>query len=109
MAVMVREDDKKMVDITSELNDPDSNLCTGVERELLNEMEAGCSAPVGAFAWIDDDRILHLKAAALKTDGSLSYDIETSAPANEARGLGRKAAQKLLDQGADKLVEEMKK
>lgn len=109
MAVMVREDDKEMLDITSELDDPDSNLCTGVERELLNEMEAGCSAPVGAFAWIDDDRILHLKAAALKTDGSLSYDIETSAPANEARGLGRKAAQKLLEQGADKLVEEMKK
>jgi len=109
MAVMVREDDKEMVDITSELDDPDSNLCTGIERELLNEMEAGCSAPVGAFAWIDDDRILHLKAAALKTDGSLSYDIETSAPANEARGLGRKAARKLLEQGADKLVEEMKK
>lgn len=109
MAVMVREDDKKMVDITSGLDDPDSNLCTGIERELLNEMEAGCSAPVGAFAWIDDDRMLHLKAAALKTDGSLSYDIETSAPANEARGLGRKAARKLLEQGADKLVEEMKK
>ena len=109
MAVMVREDDKEMADITSELDHPDSNLCTGIERELLNEMEAGCSAPVGAFAWIDDDRILHLKAAALKTDGSLSYDIETSAPANEARGLGRKAARKLLEQGADKLVEEMKK
>lgn len=109
MAVMVREDDKEMTDITSELDHPDSNLCTGIERELLNEMEAGCSAPVGAFAWIDDDRILHLKAAALKTDGSLSYDIETSAPANEARGLGRKAARKLLEQGADKLVEEMKK
>jgi len=109
MAVMVREDDKEMADVTSELDDPDSNLCTGIERELLNEMEAGCSAPVGAFAWIDDDRILHLKAAALKTDGSLSYDIETSAPANEARGLGRKAARKLLEQGADKLVEEMKK
>jgi len=109
MAVMVREDDKEMADVTSELDDPDSNLCTGIERELLNEMEAGCSAPVGAFAWIDDDRILHLKAAALKTDGSLSYDIETSSPANEARGLGRKAARKLLEQGADKLVEEMKK
>lgn len=110
MAVMVREDDEKMLTITSELNDPDSNLCTGIERELLNEMEAGCSAPVGAFAWIDDDsEILHLKAAALKTDGSLSYDIEMSAPVKDAQGLGREAAQKLLNQGADKLVEEMKK
>ena len=109
MAVMVREDDEKMLTLTSELNDPDSNLCTGIERELLNEMEAGCSAPVGAFAWIDDSRTFHLKAAALKTDGSLSYDIEMSAPANDASGLGRRAARRLLDQGAGKLVEKMKK
>jgi hydroxymethylbilane synthase len=110
MAVMVREDDDKMIKITSELNDPETNLCTGIERELLNEMEAGCSAPVGAFAWLDESGdTMHLKAAALKTDGSLSYDIELSAPANSARGLGREAARKLLKQGADKLVEEMKK
>ena len=109
MAVMVREGDEKMLEITSQLDDAESNLCTGIERELLNEMEAGCSAPVGAFAWIDDESVLHLKAAALKTDGSLSYDIEMSSPADNARGMGRKAAQKLLEQGADKLVEEMKK
>jgi len=110
MAVMVREDDDKMIKITSELNDPETNLCTGIERELLNEMEAGCSAPVGAFAWLDESGdTMHLKAAALKTDGSLSYDIELSAPANSARGLGREAARKLLKQGADRLVEEMKK
>ena len=109
MAVMVREGDEQMLEITSQLDDAESNLCTGIERELLNEMEAGCSAPVGAFAWIDDESVLHLKAAALKTDGSLSYDIEMSSPADNARGMGRKAAQKLLEQGADKLVEEMKK
>jgi hydroxymethylbilane synthase len=110
MAVMVRENDDEMIKITSELNDPETNLCTGIERELLNEMEAGCSAPVGAFAWLDKSgQTLHLKATALKTDGSLSYDIELSAPADSASGLGREAARKLLVQGADKLVEEMKK
>lgn len=110
MAVMVREDDDKLIRITTELNHPETHLCTGVERELLNEMEAGCSAPVGAYAWLDDSGgTLYLKAAALKIDGSLSYDIELSAPANSAKGLGRKAARKLLVQGADKLVEEMKK
>lgn len=108
MAIMIREDDDSMMKITSELNHPETNVCTGIERELLNEMEAGCSAPVGAFARIENGT-LYLKAAALKTDGSLSYDIELSAPANDSKGLGRKAAQKLLKQGADKLVEEMKK
>lgn len=107
MALMVRENDEKMINITSKLNHPETELCTGIERELLNEMEAGCSAPVGAYAWIEEDT-LYFEAVALKVDGSLQYDIEMSAPVNAAKGLGRKAAKKLLDQGAGKLVEEMK-
>lgn len=108
MAVMVREDDEAMISLTSKLNHGETDLCTGLERELLNEMEAGCSAPVGAFAWIEGDEVI-LHAVALKVDGSLQYDVELKAPKNDALGLGRKAARKLLRQGADKLVEEMKK
>ncbi|REL24129.1 hydroxymethylbilane synthase [Rhodohalobacter sp. SW132] len=108
MAVMVREDDDKLINITSELNHSETALCTGIERELLNEMEAGCSAPVGAYAWIEEKQLI-FQAVALKIDGSLQYDIEMTAPVHEAKGLGRKAAQKLLDQGADKLVEDLRK
>jgi hydroxymethylbilane synthase len=107
MAVMVRENDGEMISITSELNHRETDICTMVERELLNEMEAGCSAPVGAYAWIEDDKVI-LQAVALKTDGTLQYDVEMNSPVDSAKGLGRKAARKLLEQGADKLVEEMK-
>ena len=108
MAVMVREGDERMIEITSMLNHAETELCTGLERELLNEMEAGCSAPVGAFAWFEGENVV-LYAVALKTDGSLQYDIELTSPAPESSGLGRKAARELLSRGADKLVEEMKK
>ncbi|TVR29939.1 MAG: hydroxymethylbilane synthase [Balneolaceae bacterium] len=108
MAVMVREEDENLIEITAGLNHNDTDLCTGLERELLNEMEAGCSAPVGAFAWIEGDEVI-LHAVALKVDGSLQYDIEMKAAKADAKGLGRKAARKLLEQGAGKLVEEMKK
>lgn len=108
MAVMVREDDDKLIEITSALNHSETELCTGIERDLLNEMEGGCSAPVGAYAWIQEDQVI-FQAVALKIDGSLQYDIEMTAPVTDARELGREAARKLLNQGADKLVEEMKK
>ncbi len=107
MAVMIREGDKKMMEITSQLNHEETAMCTGIERELLNEMEAGCSAPVGAFAEIIEGNI-HLSAIALKTDGSLQYDIELSAPIAEAKGLGRKAGQKLLDMGASEIVADLR-
>lgn len=107
MAVMVRDDDEQMIEITSALQHEESALCTGIERELLNEMEAGCSAPVGAFAWTEGTDLI-LYAVALKVDGSLQYDVEMKVPAADAKGVGRKAARKLLEQGADKLMDEIR-
>ena len=107
MAVMVREDDERMIEVTSRLNHKNTALCTGIERELLNEMEAGCSAPVGAFAEIIDGSV-QLSAIALKTDGSLQYDIEMSAPVNDAKGLGREAGRKLLEIGASEIVADLR-
>jgi hydroxymethylbilane synthase len=108
MAVMIREEDSELETITSNLNHTGTELCTRLERDLLNEMEAGCSAPVGAFAWFDgNDVILH--AVALKTDGTLQYDIEKKSSASQSGNLGRIAARELLKQGADKLVEEIRK
>lgn len=107
MAVMIREKDSEMMEITSQLNHDDTALCTGIERELLNEMEAGCSAPVGAFAEIVDGNV-HLSAIALKTDGSLQYDIEMSAPVVDAKGIGREAGRKLLELGASEIVADLR-
>jgi len=107
MAVMVREGDQKMEEVTSLLNHGETEICTTIERELLNEMEAGCSAPVGAFAEIVGEEV-HLSAIALKTDGSLQYDIEMSAPIADAKGLGREAGRKLLDMGAAQIVADLR-
>lgn len=103
MALMVRESDEKMRSVTRELNHTKTQFATSVERDLLNEMEAGCSAPVGAYATIQDSEIT-LRAVALKTDGSLQYDIALTKPVSDAKDLGRHAARQLLKQGADKLL-----
>ncbi len=108
MAVMVRDSDEEMITITKNLNHRETELCTRLERELLNEMEAGCSAPVGAFAQIEGKDIT-LYAVALTIDGFLQYDIEITKPIEEAEGTGRVAGRKLLEQGAAKLVEELRK
>ena len=103
MAVMIREGDRKIADAVSPLNHKETEICTGIERELLNEMEAGCSAPVGAYAWNDDGRI-QLYAVALKIDGTLQYDIRLDSAPDTAPGMGRLAAKELLNQGTDRLV-----
>ncbi|MEX1269755.1 MAG: hydroxymethylbilane synthase [Balneolaceae bacterium] len=107
MAVMIREDDEKLREVTALLNHVPTALCTAIERELLNEMEAGCSAPVGAYAWIEEQKVI-LHAVALKIDGSLQYDVELTAGLDDAPGLGRKAAKQLLRQGAKNIIEEIR-
>ncbi|MEX0770007.1 MAG: hydroxymethylbilane synthase [Balneolaceae bacterium] len=103
VAVMIREENTDLEEIVRSLNHPETELCTGIERELLNKMEAGCSAPVGAYAWIENS-LLILHAVALKTDGSIQYDVEMTADSDEASGLGVRAAESLLEQGADALL-----
>ncbi|WP_138431396.1 hydroxymethylbilane synthase [Fodinibius saliphilus] len=107
MAVMIREGDSKMEEIISQLNHDETALCTMIERDFLHDMEAGCSAPVGAYAFIDDSKV-YFKAIALTLDGRESYDYEEVVSVGEAGGLGHSAAQALLGEGAIKVIEQMK-
>ncbi len=107
MAVMIREDDNTMEEIVSQLNHDETALCTTIERDFLHDMEAGCSAPVGAYAFIEDEKV-HFKAVALMLDGSERYDFEEKVSVGEAGELGHTAAQALLSKGAIKVIDEMK-
>ncbi len=108
IAVMIRENDNSLNKIIPELSHNDTVLCTGIERELLNKMEAGCSAPVGAYAWIEN-QILILHAVALTLDGNVQYDVELTSPVEEAAGLGIEAAMRLLDKGAGGIMDSLGK
>lgn len=107
MAVVIREEALLLQEILQDLNDEETELCTRLEREFLHDMEAGCSAPVGAYATIDDGRV-HFKAVALSLDGTTRYDYETTVPVSESGKLGHRASDDLLEKGASSVIEEIK-
>ena len=107
MAVMVREQDQEMHEIIRKLNHDETALCTMIERDFLHDMEAGCSAPVGAHATIENGEV-HFQAVALTLDGSERFDFEQSESVGKAGDLGHRAAQALLEEGAIKIIEEIK-
>lgn len=107
MAVMVREEDYELEKIVNKLDHDETALCTTIERDFLHDMEAGCSAPVGAIAKIIDGEV-HFKAVALTLDGSERFDYEYSLSVGKAGDLGHAAAQELLEKGAIKVIEELK-
>src|SRR5690606_31477518 len=50
LAIECRAGDTALASVLAELNDADTHAAITAERVLLAEMEAGCSAPVGAIA-----------------------------------------------------------
>jgi hydroxymethylbilane synthase len=74
------------------------------ERSLLEALEAGCSAPVGAYAAGVGQ--LRMQAVVLSGDGGRVLRAHGAAPAGEARRLGRDLAAELLRSGAGDLVNE---
>jgi hydroxymethylbilane synthase len=91
------------------LDDPASRAAVTAERSLLAALEAGCSAPVGAYGEAvegEHEAELYLRAAVLAIDGSASVRMSTTGPLVEADSLGRKLAAEMLAGGADSLMGE---
>ena len=107
------------LEVSAEL-DPDSDLARGLaavdhgptrlavtaERAVLAQLEAGCAAPVGTFARLEDG-VLTLDVVVANPDGSEVMRRrerlpEPTVPGAEA--LGRRVADDLLAHGADRLA-----
>lgn len=113
LAVECRSDDHDLVGVLSTLDDASARACVTAERALLAELEAGCTAPVGAIADVvesidDDGRIfeeLSVRGCAAAVDGSDAIRASAVGPVADADRLGRAVARELLDRGARELVD----
>ena len=112
LAVECRSDDTRVRDLLAALDDPAARACVGAERAVLAALEAGCSAPVAAYAELferpsddpDGTAELYLRASVTAIDGSDSVRDSISGPASAAEELGRQLAAELLDRGAASLI-----
>jgi hydroxymethylbilane synthase len=112
LAVECRADDDLRDVVHKALDDPHSRACVEAERALLAELEAGCSAPVGALAEVAEGDLgdeLWVRAVALSPDGSLSIRRSASGPLDDPVGLGQKLAAEMLADGAAELINETPK
>jgi len=73
------------------------------ERALLARLGGGCDVPIGARARIAGDR-LKMIAIVANPGGSALCRGEIAGAARDAGPLGRRLAEQLLQQGADKLL-----
>ncbi|MCT9006419.1 hydroxymethylbilane synthase [Streptomyces sp. NPDC054766] len=114
LAIECAADNADLVAALGELDDPFTRAAVTAERSLLAALEAGCSAPVGAFAdLLDDGQIvkeMRLRGVVGMTDGSTLVQLSTTGPVPEthdqAMSLGRELAAEMLAKGAAGLMGE---
>lgn len=108
LAVETRAADVTLTEqIRSALDHRETRSCVTAERALLAQLEAGCSAPVGALAEIvegDDGPELWLRAAAFSLDGALSVRMSMTGDPADAASIGRKLAVEMIADGAADLI-----
>jgi hydroxymethylbilane synthase len=102
LAVECRDDREDLVALLSQIDDPVSRAATTAERSLLGALEAGCSAPVGAYA--AGTEVLRLHGVVIAADGGKALRGSSSGTLTEAEHIGRQLAADLLSRGAASLM-----
>jgi hydroxymethylbilane synthase len=112
--------DAQLCSVLRGLDDAHARAAVLAERALLAELEAGCHAPVGAYAIVVPGAEvgtgpanapasaagLLLDGAVFAPDGTRVLRVSTTGPLDDPVRLGRELAIELLDQGAAGLMGE---
>lgn len=104
VVVVCNADDFFSKEATQKLNHKPTQICTFVERDFLKTLEGGCTAPIGALAEIDNDKI-HFKGILLSLDGKQKIELQKTADTSQYKIFGKQLAQAVLAQGGKELME----
>jgi hydroxymethylbilane synthase len=112
LAVECRADRADLIELLAVLDDARTRAAVTAERAVLSTLEAGCAAPVGAFATCEGHTLgpgvdtVHMTAVVMAIDGMRSVRKSTAGPSEAAMDLGRDLAAEMIAEGAGTLIGE---
>lgn len=108
-AIMITalNDDDFSKDACEQLNHYETQVCVGIEREFLNLLEGGCTAPIGALAYIDDKTgEINFKGVLLSRDGKKKISVTKAGKLGRHRYLAKDCADYIINRGGKELMME---
>jgi hydroxymethylbilane synthase len=102
LAVEARDDDALRQEFEF-LHDVPTYLEVQAERGLLKRLGGGCHVPVGARAQVYGE-LIEIHAVVADPDGREFYKADLAGMAEKAETLGKELADRLLSQGAEKIL-----
>ncbi len=102
-----RIDDQRVLGYLDVLEHRHSSICVGAERAMNTRLNGGCQVPIACLAELVEDS-LSLRGIVGSTDGKEILRAEFKAKADEFEALGVKVAEHLLQQGAERLLNDIR-
>jgi hydroxymethylbilane synthase len=106
IAVEARLKDEELGDALAAINDSETRQSIMAERALLATLEGGCQVPLGAWARVERGELV-MDAVVCSADGEQYVKQHDSGSPEQARELGQRLAQMLIDAGAGSILEEV--
>ncbi|MFZ8785033.1 hydroxymethylbilane synthase [Thermocrinis sp.] len=106
LAIETRAEDERVINFVKVLNHEESWLRAMCERAFLRELQGGCQVPIGAYAWIEGDRI-KIKGFISDLEGERFLEGYEEGSLQEAEEVGKRLAQRLLREGGEEILKEI--
>lgn len=104
VAVCSRADDLETKEIASTVNHVATEKAVTIERNFLNTLEGGCTAPIGAFAEILDGQVRFI-GRLCTLDGQNSIETDEIFAWNSTENFGEALAKKVLQNGGKEIMD----
>ena len=106
LGIECKSNDKKIQGIISVLEDKVTSQRCLAERAFLRELEGGCQVPIGVNSNVQNDEI-YLTGMVASINGKKLIKDKSIGNINNPEEVGKKLAEKLKIQGADKILSEI--
>jgi hydroxymethylbilane synthase len=103
LAIETRAEDERVINFVKVLNHKESWLRAVCERAFLRELQGGCQVPIGAYAWIEGDRI-KIRGFISDLEGERFLEGYEEGGLQEAEEVGKRLAQRLLREGGEEIL-----
>ena len=107
VAIASRIDDVETRKILQKINHEETQICVEIERNFLRTLEGGCTAPIGAIAKFEDNKI-YFKGKLNALDGAKTLNLVEEFDYNDYENFGEKFAKIILEKGGKEMMEVIK-
>ena len=109
VAICGHEDKVEINRILAEISHSKTQKCVEIERNFLKTLEGGCTAPIGAFAEINDNNEVRFLGRITSLDGENTIETDEIFQYNSDENFGEILAKKVLKNGGKELMSIIKR